>query len=244
VSAGFFTLDRDLLEHPIWVSRGPFSDGQCWVDLIGLANHHNSNVRVGGTLLEVKRGQVFTSQLTLSKRWGHDRKWVRRFLDALEIDGMCLIQTSRQSHTGYTLLTLCNYNARQLAGENGRPIQRPTQRDTDAPITPQSRPTSKKVKKGKKTTTSSETRSRTAGQDDSAVQDDIPPTFLAQLHGNPAFRGLDVAAELGRMDAWLAAHPRRRKTRRFVVGWLNRESRQPAKPKPPDPLAGKTEWTS
>jgi len=42
-----------------------------------------------------------------------------------------------------------------------------------------------------------------------------------------AFPGVDVAAELRKMVAWLDANPRRRKTvngiRRFIVSWLSRE---------------------
>lgn len=41
----------------------------------------------------------------------------------------------------------------------------------------------------------------------------------------------DVDDELRKMDAWLANNPKRRKTRKFIVGWLNR-----CKPElPPEP---------
>jgi len=33
---------------------------------------------------------------------------------------------------------------------------------------------------------------------------------------------IDVDDELRKMDAWIALHPGRRKTRKFIVGWLNR----------------------
>jgi uncharacterized protein YdaU (DUF1376 family) len=33
---------------------------------------------------------------------------------------------------------------------------------------------------------------------------------------------IDVDEELRKMDAWIALHPGRRKTRKFIVGWLNR----------------------
>ena len=46
--------------------------------------------------------------------------------------------------------------------------------------------------------------------------------FLNGLKANPAFKDIDLALELGRMDAWLLAHPGRKKTRRFITAWLNR----------------------
>lgn len=50
--------------------------------------------------------------------------------------------------------------------------------------------------------------------------------FLASLKANPAYQGIDLDRELGKMDAWLSTPQgqRRTKTRRFIVGWLNRAS--------------------
>jgi hypothetical protein len=47
--------------------------------------------------------------------------------------------------------------------------------------------------------------------------------FIAQLKVNPAYRHLDIEAELGKMDAWFLTPngARRKKTRAFVVRWLN-----------------------
>lgn len=62
--------------------------------------------------------------------------------------------------------------------------------------------------------------------------------FLSALKANPAYAHLDFAAEMGRMDAWLLAHPSRKKTRQFVVSWLNKVERPiaaGAKPGQPGP---------
>lgn len=50
--------------------------------------------------------------------------------------------------------------------------------------------------------------------------------FIAQLKVNPAYRHLDIETELGKMDAWLLTPKgaRKKKTRAFVVQWLNRAS--------------------
>ena len=46
--------------------------------------------------------------------------------------------------------------------------------------------------------------------------------FLEALKTNPAYSHVDINTELGKIDAWLSAHPGRKKTRRFVVNWLNK----------------------
>jgi len=48
--------------------------------------------------------------------------------------------------------------------------------------------------------------------------------FLEHLKTSPAYEGIDIDQELARMDAWLLTPKgrRRKKTRQFVVNWLNR----------------------
>jgi hypothetical protein len=36
------------------------------------------------------------------------------------------------------------------------------------------------------------------------------------------YPGIDVDAESRKMDAWLLARPGRKKTRQFVINWLNK----------------------
>lgn len=49
--------------------------------------------------------------------------------------------------------------------------------------------------------------------------------FLESLKSNPAYRGINLEAEFGKMDAWLSTKPGRKKTRRFIVNWLNKIER-------------------
>ena len=49
---------------------------------------------------------------------------------------------------------------------------------------------------------------------------DSDELFLSELSRH--YPNIDVEQELRNMDAWIIEHPGRRKTRRFVVGWLNR----------------------
>jgi hypothetical protein len=46
--------------------------------------------------------------------------------------------------------------------------------------------------------------------------------FLESLKKNPSYTNIDINHELSKMDAWLSAHPGRKKTKRFIVNWLNK----------------------
>jgi len=58
--------------------------------------------------------------------------------------------------------------------------------------------------------------------------------FLSELSRH--YPDTDVESELLKMDAWIATNPGRRKTRRFVVAWLNRiQPELPAEPVKSEP---------
>lgn len=46
--------------------------------------------------------------------------------------------------------------------------------------------------------------------------------FLTEIKKNSAYKCLSIETELAKMDAWLLTHKGRKKTKRFIVGWLNR----------------------
>ena len=68
----YFKVNRSLLNSERWLSE-TFTRGQAWVDLFGLAQHKNTYFRIRGIRVEVQRGQLAYSVLTLSKRWGWSR---------------------------------------------------------------------------------------------------------------------------------------------------------------------------
>jgi hypothetical protein len=152
-SGGWIRLHRCLADHPLWL-RSRFTPGQAWVDLLLLASYADHVALQGNRPMPVRRGQVLTSQSKLAKRWGWDRETVRRFFRSLESLCMCHIETSKATDTGYTLVTLVNYDTYQSDPE-GDPLPDPA---SDAPSVapsdpasmPHPCPTIKKGKKGKK----------------------------------------------------------------------------------------------
>ncbi len=46
--------------------------------------------------------------------------------------------------------------------------------------------------------------------------------FLKSLKTNLAYKDIEIDKELAKMDAWLATRPGRKKTKRFIINWLNK----------------------
>ena len=110
--AGWFKVQRDISDHWIWKSSEPFDKRSAWIDLIMLANYADRKVTDGESVTLRKRGDVNYSMLFLAKRWKWDRRKVKRFLMALESDGMVSLHGT--SHG--TTITIENYAKHQDGG--------------------------------------------------------------------------------------------------------------------------------
>lgn len=106
--SGYIKLYRGITDNSIW-NKEPFSAGQAWIDLLLAANFKDKTIYIRKTKIEVKRGQIAWSMLTMAKRWKWSRGKVIRFLKDLENEQMIV------QHTGHltTLLTVCNYEKYQ-----------------------------------------------------------------------------------------------------------------------------------
>lgn len=109
---GWVKLYRKLIDDPLWTSE-PFTKGQAWVDLIAMANHTDERVYINGNWVEIKRGQLHTSELKLAARWRWSKNKVTRFLEVLRLDGMLDKICSKGGLTNGTTLTLVNYSIYQ-----------------------------------------------------------------------------------------------------------------------------------
>lgn len=151
--SGWIRLWRSLLNHPLW-TRERFTLGQAWIDLLLSAAHTDHPVPRGTQMVLERRGDFLTSQVALAARWRWDRETVRRFFRALERGNMCRIRTSKESETGYTLVSIMNYERYQGDVEQSSSLSPASDAPSVAPSNPASVPhpcpTPKKGKKGKK----------------------------------------------------------------------------------------------
>ena len=145
MNLGWIKLHRKIKEHWLW-PKGYYSKFEAWIDLILLANHSQGKVPIGSRLITVERGQLLTSQLQLAKRWGWNRKTVNTFLKLTKSDEILDFRSSSEADTGYTLITIRNYNKYQ-SRESGA---LDTGADTGGTLVGQWADTNKKDKNKKK----------------------------------------------------------------------------------------------
>lgn len=115
---GWILLYHSLTRHWVWDAK-PFSAGQAWVDLLLRATYIEQKKYHDGKLFFYEVGTVHNSIQWLSDRWGWDRKKTKRFLDALESDGMVTVNST----THGTTITIENWRLYQ----NRRSTDDPTE---------------------------------------------------------------------------------------------------------------------
>jgi len=102
---GWVKLYRKILDNSLWNEKRVFSKAEAWIDIILNANHKDNKILIDGELIAVEKGQWLTSEIKLSNRWNWSRSKVRRFLDVLSMEKMCI----KNGTTKYTTLTVVNY---------------------------------------------------------------------------------------------------------------------------------------
>ena len=124
---GWIKLHRKLLDHPFWARTHRFTKGQAWVDLLLRANHTRERVFVGFTEIVLEPGDLLTSQVALSKRWGWNRKTTARYLGCLASAQMLSTKTDKGmgigKDKGFTIITITQWQAYQAEGNNNSASQ-------------------------------------------------------------------------------------------------------------------------
>lgn len=144
---GWVKVHRSLFEHKIWLEE-PFTKGQAWLDLFGNANHAPDFFTKRGQRVDVDRGQIGWSQVTMQHRWRWSQNKVRRFLERLENERMIDFKTDDLT----TLVTICKFNEYQKrkdkeADQTNDQTKEPTNEQT------KDKQEVKELKEVKKTTT-------------------------------------------------------------------------------------------
>ena len=110
MNQGWIHLWREILTSKLLIK--PYSYFEAWIWLILGANWKDGICNWNNHLISVKRGQVLTSQLKLSKAWGWSRSKVECFLKKLQQLQDIYLETT----PNYSRITICKY-----AGYNDEP---------------------------------------------------------------------------------------------------------------------------
>lgn len=108
---GWIKLYKQVQDNVLWQDK-PFSKGQAWIDLLLMANYADGEMLSKGTIVQIRRGQVFRTQKHLSERWGWSIKKVRGFLLLLEKQKMATVEGIAQG----MLITIEKYEFFQCQG--------------------------------------------------------------------------------------------------------------------------------
>lgn len=106
---GFVCIYRSIKNHWVWKDNRVKTTFEAWIDLILRASHNDQKEPIGVDFILVKKGQVLTSQLQLSKEWFWSRKKVNHFLQVLQKDRMITLNAT----TKWSMITVCNYASYQ-----------------------------------------------------------------------------------------------------------------------------------
>lgn len=90
----YIKLYRDIAESELYRSE-KFTRMQAFIDLLLLATHKENPVRIKGTIIHLKSGELCYSQLSLADRWRVNPKTVSSILSDLQSSGMIEFKGNR-----------------------------------------------------------------------------------------------------------------------------------------------------
>ena len=130
--SGWICLWRKIRENKLWREPRRFSKAEAFLDLLMAAAYADQEQLWGLETIQVKRGDILDTQGAMASRWGWDRKTVRSFLRVLERDNVVAIRTSRKTETGFTLVTVRNWDLYQGDVEQVAGVHSPSDSPSDA----------------------------------------------------------------------------------------------------------------
>ncbi len=112
MSGGWIKVHRKILDND-WLSKNRvYSNFEAFMYLLLKANHKEGFFHIGTQIVEVKRGQIVTSQKKLCKQFNWSNSKLRNYLKTAKNASM--IHTETTSKT--TTLTILNYDSYQSEG--------------------------------------------------------------------------------------------------------------------------------
>lgn len=121
---GYIKLYRKIQDNPLYKEPRRFNRNEAWIDLLLMANHKPNEIIVDFKRVPIKRGEVFTSQLGLSKKWNWGIASVNRFLKLLKNEN----QISYKAESKYTIISILNWDKYQSEAETKRKPERKPER--------------------------------------------------------------------------------------------------------------------
>ena len=120
MSRRYIAVTTDIFEHRAFADE-TYSRRDAWLWLIANAAWKTHRVRMGNSMVELKRGQVVAARSFLAGKWGWGEKKVRLFLDFLTAENM--IEKGQSKGRLANVVSICKYEQFQT----GKTIQGPVE---------------------------------------------------------------------------------------------------------------------
>ena len=91
MAKGYILIHRKIWDNRIWKRSEPFDGRSAWLDLLLMANHADKQMIIGVKTVTIKRGEIYTSNRNLAKRWHWSINKVVRYLTLLSEQGMITV---------------------------------------------------------------------------------------------------------------------------------------------------------
>ena len=145
---GYIKLYRSITDNFLWEDRA--TKLQAWLDLLMMVNYRDKETYFENRLVEVKRGEIITSERKLAARWKWDKRTVKTYLETLQKKDMITFVSVPGICTTISVVNYCKY---QGFSENDvppivPPIVPPTAPPDVPPDVPPIVPNIKKDNKG------------------------------------------------------------------------------------------------
>lgn len=114
---GWIKVYRKLLRNKvIWDTNEPYDARSAWIEILLSCQYADTAIRTNfGDIINLKKGQTYTSIHFLGSHWKWSRKRVDKFLKGLQNLGM--ITYSTMAHG--TIITVVNWDDYQAQGSAG-----------------------------------------------------------------------------------------------------------------------------
>lgn len=126
---GYVMIHRKLWDNPIFAPGERFDRRSAWLWILTHVNHAPGSIMKNGSLIHLKRGQMFESFTYFARVWGWDRKTVCRFFGTLETEKMVTLTGHQKGH----LITVVNFNKYQ-GSRNSDSQEGTTEGTTESPL--------------------------------------------------------------------------------------------------------------
>lgn len=206
---GYIKVWRKMIDNPaVWDDPEAL---KVWMWILLNVVWDSGRATFHGKTIDLMPGQRTVGRKIIAAECKVHESKVKRILERFKSDQLINTETDHRC----TLLTVVSWDRYQ---KNDQPLTQPTTNErptNDQPVT-----TNKERKKERKDNGDTTARSDKPKRATSMVDEEL----LLSLESNPAYRGINVRREYGKMLAWLdtprgkGKHPSKQR----FVNWLNR----------------------